>query len=144
MSRIKRLWAESREYLTEPLFLFVLAVKLAAGSFFAAEYFLRRRSLPFVRRGLGDAFPYSSMMLAGLAKWRGEDKVRVAWSMEPTLEHQVLEIEGGLPADEVKSVAYSIFPDLDEFMPAGPRWRSGVHGMNQLVFLTLYRWAVGR
>ena len=75
---------------------------------------------------------------------RGAEDLRVRWSLEPSLERQVLSVEGELPAQFVREIAYKIFPDLDEFLPAEPAWRGGVHGMNQLVFLTLYRWVVER
>jgi uridine kinase len=75
---------------------------------------------------------------------RGGDQLRVQWSLEPSLERQVLSVEGELPADAVREIAYKVFPDLDEFLLAEPVWRAGVHGMNQLVFLTLYRWVVER
>ncbi|HBL17919.1 MAG: hypothetical protein A2X36_17345 [Elusimicrobia bacterium GWA2_69_24] len=83
MSRIKRFWEGHRAFLSHPVFLGLLAAKLACSFLFASDYFVRERFLAFVRyfvdsgfsdpwaeflrRGLTDAFPYSSMMLAVLA-----------------------------------------------------------------------------
>ncbi|MFI5361782.1 MAG: hypothetical protein ACHQ49_07410 [Elusimicrobiota bacterium] len=83
MTSRNELAAEARAARRDPLFLAVLALKIAAGACFASQYFLVDRFLPFVsyfvdsrfsdpwteflRRGVLDAFPYSTTMLLSLA-----------------------------------------------------------------------------
>lgn len=75
---------------------------------------------------------------------RARDGIKVSWAMDSSLDRQVLEVEGSLSAEDVRAAAYRIFPDLEELLLVEPEWMSGVLGMNQLVFLTLYRWTVNR
>jgi len=62
----------------------------------------------------------------------------VTWEPDPDMERQLLDVRGDLDAEAVRTVAYRVFPNLEELIGhEAPRWHGGTLGVGQLVFLAL-------
>lgn len=68
----------------------------------------------------------------------------VTWEMSPDLATQTLGVRGTLPAERVRELAYRLVPDLEDAFGGAPRWRTGLDGVNQLIFLVVARAKLAR
>lgn len=74
-------------------------------------------------------------LMTALASVPGLD---VSWEPDPDMERQVLDVAGHLDAEAVRTVAYRVFPNLEELIGnEAPRWHQGTLGVGQLIFLAL-------
>lgn len=53
------------------------------------------------------------------------------------LQHQTIQFQGEINADQIRQVAYQLIPNIDELLNASPIWRSGYDGITQL-FVTYH------
>lgn len=64
--------------------------------------------------------------------------VTVRWEPDPDMERQVLDVAGTPGADDIRTIAYRAFPNLEELIEnESPRWHGGSLGIGQLIFLAL-------
>jgi uridine kinase len=88
-----------------------------------------------VRHRLSSAILHMEALMDQLSNHK--TSLQLFWSMEQDLHRQVFEVSGTLSAADVESIAYRIFPNVDDYLGSRPAWKADLSGICQLVFLVL-------
>lgn len=61
--------------------------------------------------------------------------LNVSWTLDEDLEHQVIEVRGDITQEEVQTIAYRLYPNLEDLTAGKPRWAANYDGITQLIML---------